>query len=186
MVQPCRVDPHGHCPVLVSDSRLRGPPGFGVGPVLEARRIFPALGSEGFVSGHFIHGIVPCESSAAPCPATGPLLCPVLCQICHRASDCHGARPRAGTPCHAQKEEGLEINSYTLQVFVTAPRTPLVSFWVSLNSLGVCLMYFWVPLFGKVCTPSWFFFHLTIHLKWAFCSVNDSMFFLFWWAHVCC
>lgn len=108
MVQPRGVDSFGYRPVLLSDSRLRGPPGFGAGPVLEAGRMVPALGSAGFVSGHFIHGTVPRQPSAAPGPTAGPLLWPVLCQICHSASDCHGACAWTGSPFHTQKEEGLE------------------------------------------------------------------------------
>ncbi|KAJ4948889.1 hypothetical protein JOQ06_020411 [Pogonophryne albipinna] len=45
---------------------LRGPPGFGAGPVLEAWRVVSALGPPGSVSGHFLHG--DCTTSTV-CPS---------------------------------------------------------------------------------------------------------------------
>lgn len=107
MVQPRRVGSPGLCPVLLSDPRLRGPPGTGAGPVLEARRVAPAFGSQGFVSGHFVHGTVPRQSIAAAGPTTRTLLRAFLCQICHGASGCDGACARAGSPGHSQEEERL-------------------------------------------------------------------------------
>lgn len=108
MVQPCGVDSFGYGAILLSDSRLRGPSGFGAGPVLEAWWMVSSLGSTGFVSGHCIYGTVPRQSSAAPGSTTRPLLWPVLCQICHSSSDCHGACAWTGSPFHTQKEKGLE------------------------------------------------------------------------------
>lgn len=108
MVQPSRVDSLGHRPVLLFDARLRGPSGFGAGPVLEAWRMVFAVGTKGFISGYFIHGIVPCKSPAAPSPTTRPLLLSVLCQICLSASDCHGVCTWTGSLFYTQKEEGLE------------------------------------------------------------------------------
>ena len=107
MVQACRVDTFGNLPVLLSDPGLRGPPGFGAGPVLEARRMVSPVGSTGFVSGHFIHGTVPRPPPAAPNPTAGTLLRPVLRQIRHRTSGRHGARAWTGSPGHTEKEEGL-------------------------------------------------------------------------------
>lgn len=67
-----------------------------------------ALGSAGFVSGHFLNGAVPREPPAAPGAPAGPLLPPVLHQICPGASDRHGAGAGPDTPAHTQ-EEGLEV-----------------------------------------------------------------------------
>lgn len=79
MVQPGGVDSSGYSSILLADPRLRGPSGLGAGPVLEARWMVSAFGPTGFVSGHFIHGAVPRESSAAPGRVSNPLLWPVLC-----------------------------------------------------------------------------------------------------------
>lgn len=120
MVQPSGVDSFGYGPVLLSDPRLRGPSGFGARSVLEARRIFSALGPTGFVSGHFLHGTVPRQPPAAPDPTTRPLLRAVLRQVHHSAAGRHGARPWTGSSFHKQKEEGLESVVTVRDVFHTS------------------------------------------------------------------
>lgn len=107
MVQPCRVGSHGHSSIFLSDSRLRGALGFGVGSVLETRRMVSAMGTESSISGYFIHGTVSREPPVTPSATTRPLLWLVLRQICVSASGCHGVGTWASVPFHTQKE-GLE------------------------------------------------------------------------------
>lgn len=105
MVQSWRVDPSGYGPVLLSDPRLWGPSGFGSGPVLEALWMGSVQSPTSFVSGHFIHGLVPRQPPAAPGPTARPLLRLVLREVYHGASDCHGVGAWTGLPFHSQKEE---------------------------------------------------------------------------------
>lgn len=105
MVQPQRVDSFGLSSVLVSDQGLRGPPGVGNGPVLEARWLESAMGPPSRGPGPVIHGAVPRPPPAAPTPATGPLLLPVLSEISPGASAGHGAHAWNASPLHIQKKE---------------------------------------------------------------------------------
>lgn len=114
MVQPRRVDPSGYSPVLLPHQRLRGPPGLGTGPVLEAWRMVSALGPAGVVPGFVVHGVVPHQPSASASAATGPLLWPGLRQICPGASDRHGVCAWTGSPFHKQKKEGLDTSASDL------------------------------------------------------------------------
>lgn len=108
MVQPRRVDPAGYGPLLRSDPGLGGPPWFGSGPALEARWLASVSGSKSLVSGHIVHGAVPHQPPASPCPAARPLLQLVLSQIRHRAAARRGSGAGTDSPFHSQKERVVE------------------------------------------------------------------------------
>lgn len=107
MVQPRRVDPFGHSPVLLLDPWLWGTCRLGVGPILEAGRLVPAVGGESVIFGCFVDGTLSREPPAAPRETTESVLWSVLCQICSRPSDRHGVCAGAGASADTQKEERL-------------------------------------------------------------------------------
>lgn len=113
MVQPCRVDPPGHGAILLSDPRLWGPSGFGPGRLLEARRMASPSRLASFVSGHFVHGALPRQPSAAPGQTTRPLLRRLLREVYLGAADRHGAGAGTGSPFHAQKEKVVQTAGFT-------------------------------------------------------------------------